>query len=266
MITSNRGNSFSPIEHHAIIGDCHCAALISKQGSLDWLCLPRFDSPAIFGALLDPKKGGHFKIAPIEEYRSEQRYIENTNVLETIFETSGGRLRLTDLMPIAGSRERAKKLFPQRQVLRVIECMDGEMEVGLDFSPRFDYGRIIPQFHDRGRLGLFCGHRGLLLNLRTEFRLGIHEQEGCARGQSRLRQGDRQHVSLAFTLGEPAIIPPIGAEADLCSGQEKTDTGLSHCSFELLLFLILHWAEITDRRMQPVGIVEADVVKDLYSG
>jgi GH15 family glucan-1,4-alpha-glucosidase len=215
MLQSHRDSSYSPIEHYAVIGDCHCAALVSKRGSIDWLCLPRFDSPAVFSALLDSRIGGQFRVCPAEEFRAEQRYVDETNVLETMFETNHGRLRLTDLMPVAGAEERARKLLPERHILRVIECLDGEAVVEVDLTPRLEYGRIVPRLENRGRMGLFCEHRGRVLNLRSELTLDLSEEACSAKGRLRLRRGDRHRFSLAFTQGEPAVIPPLGEEADL---------------------------------------------------
>jgi GH15 family glucan-1,4-alpha-glucosidase len=88
------------IQDYAAIGDCRSAALVGRDGSIDWLCWPRFDSPSLFAALLDAS-AGHWRIAPAAPFRSTRRYIENTNVLETRFETDTGTLVLTDLMPVA---------------------------------------------------------------------------------------------------------------------------------------------------------------------
>ena len=91
----------SRIQDYAIIGDGRSAALVSKSGSIDWLCWPRFDSPAFFAAILDPAAGGCWKIAPTDSARTSRRYAEASNVLITEFETPGGLLQLTDLMPIS---------------------------------------------------------------------------------------------------------------------------------------------------------------------
>jgi len=209
-----RDLAYTPIGHYGMIGDCHCAALISKEGSLDWLCLPRFDSPSIFAAILDKERGGHFSIRPTEDFEAEQCYIEDTNVLQTFFRTERGRLSLTDLMPVSTPEDRAVKLFPERHILRVIECLEGEADISVEFMPRLDYGRIVPELKRRGELGLFCEHRGRVINLVTDLKLELSAQICSATGQVRLRKGDRHYLSIVFAQGEPVVIPSLGREAD----------------------------------------------------
>ena len=88
--------TYLPISDYGLIGNCHGAALVGKNGSIDWCCMPRFDSPSIFAAVLDDKHGGRFTIAPRDEWLSSQRYISDTNVLETRFETADGIVIVTD--------------------------------------------------------------------------------------------------------------------------------------------------------------------------
>ena len=107
MIETSAGNSvkpgsYPPIGDYALIGDCRGAGLVSRDGSLDWLCLPRFDSSPIFAALLDARAGGRFRIRPRGEFRAERRYLPDTNVLETTFHAPGGAFVLRDLLPVAG--------------------------------------------------------------------------------------------------------------------------------------------------------------------
>ncbi len=87
-MSETKAQSFPPIKDYAMIGDCRTAALISLDGSIDWLCLPDFSSPAVFAALLDRQRGGYFAVAPKPPFEASRRYVGNTNVLETIFRTA----------------------------------------------------------------------------------------------------------------------------------------------------------------------------------
>ena len=112
------------IGDYAVIGDCRTAALISRSGSIDWLCLPHFSGPSAFAALLDQERGGRFVIRPAQEFRCRRRYIPGTAVLETTFQTAAGTARLTDPMPIAVTDG---ALQPRREVLRILEGLEGEV-------------------------------------------------------------------------------------------------------------------------------------------
>src|SRR5437867_1442824 len=91
---------YLPIADYALIGDCHTAALVARDGSIDWYCPSRFDAPAVFWRILDAGQGGFFSVSPKGEYQVTRRYRPNTNVLETTFECGGGIIRLTDFMPV----------------------------------------------------------------------------------------------------------------------------------------------------------------------
>src|SRR6185437_4800010 len=142
-----------------VIGDCRTAALISRDGSVDWLCWPRFDSPSIFAALLDRERGGHWAISPIEKCSIQRRYIHDTNVLETEFTTSTGNAVLTDLMPIT---KNSTCMDPDHEIIRLIECKSGEVDIHSCFQPRANYGEKTPLIHRFGHTGLRvdCG-RGI---------------------------------------------------------------------------------------------------------
>ena len=92
------------ISEYGVIGDMRTAALVSRQGGIDWCCLPRFDSGSVFAALLDPQRGGTWQIQPAEPFQSTQRYLTGTNVLQTTFATPEGEVVLTDFMPVAEGR------------------------------------------------------------------------------------------------------------------------------------------------------------------
>ena len=202
------------IGDYAIIGNCRSAALISREGSLDWLCWPRFDSPSLFAALLDKTKGGRFAVRPVGAFSSVRRYVADTNVLETTFRTSAGVVRLTDLMPVCSEEDRGRELWPQHEVLRAIECQSGEVELEIVCDPRPDYARTMPRFRDRGRLGFYYEHCNTVLILRSDLPLTFSDDLASAGGRVTLKAGDRRYLSLAFSQGEPAVIPVLGAGAE----------------------------------------------------
>src|SRR5688500_16229506 len=103
------------IQDYAVIGDGRSAALVSRDGSIDWLCWPRFDSPSLFGGLLDAEIGGAWSIAPAGPLQVERRYLDGTNVLETRFRTSQGVLAITDFMPAASEEQKRCMLCPEHE-------------------------------------------------------------------------------------------------------------------------------------------------------
>jgi GH15 family glucan-1,4-alpha-glucosidase len=131
-----RGDPATRIEDYALIGDCHTVALVSREGSIDWLCAPRFDSGACFAALLGTPENGHWRIAPREPVRRTRRsYREGTLVLETEFETESGTVALVDCMP-------PRTVNPD--VVRVVEGRGGRVPMRVELVVRFDYGSIVP--------------------------------------------------------------------------------------------------------------------------
>jgi GH15 family glucan-1,4-alpha-glucosidase len=128
--------SEAAISDHGLIGDLQTAALVSTDGSVDWFCCPRFDSPSVFGALLDDEKGGHFRIRPHHPYDSRQMYFPDTAVLITRFITEAGMGEVLDFMPPAGNLATGN-----HKLMRMIRCVRGQMTFDIDIAPRFDYGR-----------------------------------------------------------------------------------------------------------------------------
>ena len=125
-----------PIEQYALIGDLHTAALVGLDGSIDWLCFPRFDSPACFAALLGSPEHGRWQIAPTDKILAvRRRYRIDTLILETEFDTEGGTLRVTDFMPLSDDRWDA---------VRVVEGLRGRVSVRMELIVRFDYGSVVP--------------------------------------------------------------------------------------------------------------------------
>jgi GH15 family glucan-1,4-alpha-glucosidase len=205
-------DGYPPIGDYALIGDCRTAALVARDGSIDWWCLPRFDGAAMLAGLLDRERGGRFAVRPTAAACVERRYLPDTDVLETTFVTDHGRLRLTDFMPALSEDEKHRALRPEREILRLIECVTGEVEVEVSCDPRPEYGRRDPRCHDRGALGLFWSNGREALVLRSEIPLRAESGEG--RGRETLRAGDGRWVSLAYTDGDPAVLAVFGDVAE----------------------------------------------------
>src|ERR1700733_9262333 len=133
-----------PIGEYALLSDCHSAGLVSRDGSVDWLCIPRFDAPSVFGRLLDPS-GGYFAIRPVGEFQASRRYVDQTMVLETTFTTARGTAVLTDALAI-GRDERGHHLGANSPgvLLRSLACTQGEIEAELSYEPRPEYWLVHP--------------------------------------------------------------------------------------------------------------------------
>ncbi|RPI55138.1 MAG: glycoside hydrolase family 15 protein [Acidobacteria bacterium] len=212
MIDSDR-SAYRPIGDYALIGDCRSAALVSGIGSIDWLCWPRFDSPSLFAALLDCRRGGRFRIAPADPFTTRRRYVGETAVLETTFQTEHGVARLTDLMPVASEAEKAGTLGPDHELLRRIECLAGKVDIEVLFDPRPDYGRVIPRLHDQKAFGLVCEYRGEVVALQSEIPLEAGLEPG-ARGRVRLQAGDARMLSVTYNRWLPVVLSPMGRAAE----------------------------------------------------
>jgi GH15 family glucan-1,4-alpha-glucosidase len=134
------------IEDYALIGDTHCAGLVSRDGSIDWLCLPRFDSGSVFAALLDERRGGRWRIAPKGEYSSRRAYRKHSMVLETVFESPSGSAVLIDCLPLEehSDPEIPRQVYPHEVVVRIVRGLSGRVPLSLLYEPRFDYGYVIP--------------------------------------------------------------------------------------------------------------------------
>jgi GH15 family glucan-1,4-alpha-glucosidase len=210
--------TWPPIGDYALIGNCRTAALVCRNGSLEWLCLPTFSSPSLFAALLD-RRAGHFSIRPRGAFRSERRYLERSNVLETTFRCEGGGvLRLTDCMPLpgeaSGEMRAERELDPEHEVLRKVACVAGEVEVEVEFAPRPRYGASRPGFRECGKLGWQLTGCPFGAFLRTDIALRADGTPALLRGSARLRAGDVRWCSLAYDQAEACVLPPLGNWAE----------------------------------------------------
>jgi GH15 family glucan-1,4-alpha-glucosidase len=178
----------SAIEDYALIGDCETAALVSREGSIDWMCWPTFSSPACFSALLGTRDHGFWKIAPTGKVkRSRRQYREGTLILETVFETARGSVCVTDFMP------------PRRghsQLVRIVRGEQGRVRMQMDLTIRFDYGRTVPWVtSDGGKRGEWRAVAGSdMVVLRTTARL--RGEDHSTSSEFTLRKGE----TMAFTL------------------------------------------------------------------
>lgn len=200
------------LSDYALIGNSRAAALVSNKGSIDWCCLPEFDSPAIFSALLDEEKGGHFSINPASEYLSSHSYLTDTNVVETIFENVEGRARLLDAFTAMGEGDKEKTLFPDHEILRLVEGLSGTMAFRMEFAPRLFYGKKQPQLIDHKKLGIHINWKGniyvLLCTLEPE-QLKVSFNDAKVVVEFSVRQGEQVLFSFSYSGQSPAILPEL---------------------------------------------------------
>jgi GH15 family glucan-1,4-alpha-glucosidase len=198
---------YLPIEDHGIIGDLHTAALVGTDGSIDWLCLPAFDSPSVFCSILDDEKGGHFQLRPVGYTRSQQIYLPDTNVLLTRFFSREGLAEILDFMPIVtrpGERHR---------LVRNVRVIRGRMDFRVECRPAFDYARREHSV-SVGKSGAVFSSDVCCLGLATDVRL--EEWDGVAAGaRFSLGAGERATFVLAHLdrdEGPGEILSDVGFE------------------------------------------------------
>jgi GH15 family glucan-1,4-alpha-glucosidase len=190
---------YAPIDDYGLIGDCRTAALVSRGGSIDWWCVPRFDSGSCFGRLLDHERGGHCAIVPADaEAPGFQRYVDDTLVLETTFRAPGGEARVLDFLAVPADGLEADPIEPGPLLVRVIEGIRGVLEFELRVAPRFDYGDVAPQVRHvgAGRHHMLGGDDGLAVGGDVEL---APDGPHALAGRATVRAGERARLSLRFT-------------------------------------------------------------------
>ena len=198
------------LHDYALIGNCRSAALVSKFGSIDWCCLPEFHSPSIFSALLDQNKGGFFLLSPAAEFRASQRYLEDTNVIETIFSTNEGTATLTDAFVATTEEEKRLSLFPDHEILRIIQCTSGSIELKMQFEPTLFYGEKKAALVDQQKSGIKFYWKENSFVLRTTLpETLIDAGKNAARARFTLREGDIVIFSFSCSRQSPAILPEL---------------------------------------------------------
>src|SRR5215207_645845 len=207
---SRATDGFRPIADYGLLADCNSAALLDRHGSVDWLCLPRYDSDAVFSRILDPE-AGHWSIRPVGSYTSERRYLPGTLVIETTFTSETGTVRLLDTMSFApGQRGHDLGFDAPHELLRGIEGVAGEVELELDLAPRPQYGLIKPLIRlvDGGARTFGAARLGVSSSVPLEI-----DAESTIRASFSVSEGDRRGFALRWVPAEQKE-PPAPAAAD----------------------------------------------------
>src|SRR6201985_2890805 len=192
------------IADYALLADCHGAALVARDGSVDWCCMPRYDNGSMFGRLLDPEAGAC--TVEVEGGGMDGRaYLEGTLVLETTLQGEAGEARLLDFMPFADPLEPARE---HRALLRIVEGVRGAVTVRVRVAPRFDYGEVVPwlRHHGRGVFSAIGGDDGLLCQCDGGFET---DGDGVLTARATVRGGERVRVLLASRRPEELDGGPI---------------------------------------------------------
>ena len=236
---------YKPIGDYGLIGNRRTAALVGIDGSIDWFCPPRFDSPSVFAAILDADKGGRFAITIEDRSTRTQRYLGDTNVLETRFETEEGVATVTDCMPLYQRPDGSVEEL--HQIIRRVRCEKGSANLQITYAPRPDYARAETQLSHEGRT-VVCSHGDVRLTLDSPVPLAITDAQ--AEGPLSLREGDEALFVLSYadatTAGERDRLSPQdrlertvdywrvkGEEVD-CDGPWRSQVVRSYLALHLL--------------------------------
>ena len=213
--------SHVPIADYALLSDCRSAALVSRAGSIDWLCFPRFDGPSVFARLLD-EQAGHWSLHALGATEVSRRYLDGTMVLETTFRTPTGSAVLLDAMAI-GRNERGHELGVDSPgiVLRSISCQSGTVEFDLEYAPRFEYGLIFPLLRPiQG--GILARGGADVLVLSSPIELSI--DGSIARARFTLQAGEQACFALQHRASWEKT-PEVSTQAAVSDSLHDTEVG-----------------------------------------
>jgi GH15 family glucan-1,4-alpha-glucosidase len=206
-------DAYAPIRDYAVIGDGRTAALVRRDGAIDWLCLPNLDSPSVFAAMLDPERGGRVEVAPAVPHHAERGYLPGTNVLSTTFHTDGGAVRMTDAMTLPDAR-----LAPFRELARRIDGLAGEVPMRWRVEPRFNYACGTTRIEPRRPFPV-AASRGDALAVCAWNARELRCEAGAVTGAFVSRPGARALLTVVAAHGEPLVCP---ARADVESRIDTT--------------------------------------------
>ena len=216
-----RIDGYAPIEDYALIGDGRTAALVALDGAIDWLCLPNFDSPSVFAAILDKDGGGSFELQPALPFDSSRRYLPRTNVLETTFTTARGQVRVVDAMTLPDGG-----LAPMRELVRSIEGVAGQVPMRWRVRPRFAYGAHPPR--SEWRCGIPLATWGAEAIAVAHAGAGTPAWRGDAvEGRFDIESGRRALLAIATAYAEPVVLPAAAAIARRLEGTIRFWNGWS---------------------------------------
>ncbi len=193
--------NYQPIENYGAIRDIKTLALVIQEGSVDFMCFPRFDSPSIFAALLDHERGGYFKIAPVAgNFKRRQRYFPDTNILLTRFLESDGVAAISDFMPL-------QHLEHRHSLVRRVKVVRGEIRFRMVCAPRFDYGRCEHTISGKSREHVFAPEKKSLPALRLVSSIPTRVENGAVVAEFKLRTGEAASFVLEEVVsGEPSPV------------------------------------------------------------
>lgn len=203
--------AYKPIEAYGVIGDSRTAVLIGADGSIDWACMPDFDHPSVFGALLDPT-AGRFIVRPSDPYTAWQRYERGTNVLVTEMHTATGTIRIRDFMPYT------QRKVPTAEIYRRIECLRGRVDVEVIFEPRFEYGLVKPRMETTPYGVKASDENGNTIVLSSELQLRLDDARAV--GAATLEAGDETY--LVADWGAASVHPVASYQCDRRLWQVRT--------------------------------------------
>ncbi|MEP6954352.1 MAG: glycoside hydrolase family 15 protein [Solirubrobacteraceae bacterium] len=209
--TPNTGAS-RPVADYGLLADCNSAALVSRDGSIDWLCLPRFDSDALFARLLDPD-AGHWSVRPAGDFEATRRYEPGSLVVETTFTTATGAVRLRDALAFPdGQRGHDLGFDAPHEVLRSVEGVEGTVELEFELAPRPEYGLVRPLIRlERGGARTFGAHP---VSIRAGVELTL--EDATLRARFAVKAGERVGFSMRWTSGTQRERPPATAPEAVC--------------------------------------------------
>jgi GH15 family glucan-1,4-alpha-glucosidase len=209
-----------PIEQYAIIGDCHTAALVGGDGSIDWLCFPRFDSGACFAALLGGPEHGRWLVAPAAETtRVTRRYRPGTLILETTFDSAEGSVRVIDFMPLSNERW---------DIVRIVEGLSGRVMIRMELIVRFDYGSIVPWVRRSGDVLLLTAGPDTL-ELRATVAVAPENMKSVA--TFCVDAGERHSFALNYRPSHEDVQPSVDTEASLAETETEWRDWSDRCTY-----------------------------------